>query len=47
MQSRLKLSAACAAMLGMAALVGFSPAQAQDKTFELKLAHWVPPSHPL
>lgn len=24
-----------------------SPAIAQDKTFELKLAHWVPPSHPL
>jgi TRAP-type C4-dicarboxylate transport system substrate-binding protein len=23
------------------------PALAQDKTFELKLAHWVPPSHPL
>ena len=23
------------------------PAQAQDKTFELKLSHWVPPSHPL
>jgi TRAP-type C4-dicarboxylate transport system substrate-binding protein len=22
-------------------------AQAQDKTFELKLSHWVPPSHPL
>src|SRR5262245_16106937 len=23
------------------------PAEAQDKTFELKLSHWVPPSHPL
>ncbi len=23
------------------------PAAAQDKTFDLKLAHWVPPSHPL
>ena len=22
-------------------------AQAQDKTFELKLSHWVPPAHPL
>ena len=22
-------------------------AAAQDKTFELKLSHWVPPSHPL
>jgi len=24
-----------------------APARAQDKTFELKLSHWVPPSHPL
>ena len=23
------------------------PARAQDKTIELKLAHWVPASHPL
>ena len=23
------------------------PAVAQDKPIELKLAHWVPPSHPL
>ena len=23
------------------------PAAAQDKTFDLKLSHWVPPSHPL
>ncbi len=31
-----------------AALLGSAPlALAQDKTFELKLAHWVPPSHPL
>src|SRR5271170_6065684 len=22
-------------------------ASAQDKTFELKMSHWVPPSHPL
>lgn len=35
-------AAALALMLGAA-----SQAQAQDKTFELKLAHWVPPSHPL
>ncbi len=26
---------------------GAGPAAAQDKTFELKLSHWVPPSHPL
>jgi TRAP-type C4-dicarboxylate transport system substrate-binding protein len=29
----------------LAATVG--AASAQDKTFELKIAHWVPPSHPL
>ena len=26
---------------------GATAALAQDKTFELKLSHWVPPSHPL
>ena len=26
---------------------GATGALAQDKTFELKLSHWVPPSHPL
>ena len=26
---------------------GIGAASAQDKTFELKLSHWVPPSHPL
>src|ERR1035438_5405649 len=36
----------CAAAL--AALIGVPTATfAQDKTFELKLSHWVPPSHPL
>jgi len=30
-----------------AALVRLSAAEAQDKTFELRLSHWVPPSHPL
>src|SRR5262249_11129780 len=29
------------------ALLAMPPARAQDKTFELKLSHWVPPSHPL
>ena len=33
------------AALGLA--LSFGPALAQDKTFELKLSHWVPPSHPL
>lgn len=32
----------------LALLVGATPhATAQDKNFDLKLAHWVPPSHPL
>jgi hypothetical protein len=31
--------------LGLALSLG--TASAQDKTFELKLSHWVPPSHPL
>ena len=30
-----------------AAALNAAPAGAQDKTFELKLSHWVPPSHPL
>ena len=34
---------AAAAALSVAASVAF----AQDKTFELKLSHWVPPTHPL
>ena len=33
------------AALGLA--FGLGSASAQDKTFELKLSHWVPPSHPL
>ncbi len=43
MQSRSKIMICAAALL--AATIG--AASAQDKTFELKLAHWVPPSHPL
>jgi len=35
------------AATALALLIGAAPASAQDKTFELKLAHWVPPSHPL
>jgi TRAP-type C4-dicarboxylate transport system substrate-binding protein len=38
-----KLIALCAAL----ALAGPLPAFAQDKTVELKISHWVPPSHPL
>jgi TRAP-type C4-dicarboxylate transport system substrate-binding protein len=33
------------AVLGFA--FGIGAASAQDKTFELKLSHWVPPTHPL
>jgi TRAP-type C4-dicarboxylate transport system substrate-binding protein len=40
--------AAYASALAVAGLIGAAPAAvAQDKTFELKLSHWVPPSHPL
>ena len=39
----------CSAMLTtLALLAGTTPAlHAQEQTFNLKLAHWVPPSHPL
>src|ERR1700752_3548890 len=33
------------AALGLVLTLG--SASAEDKTFELKLSHWVPPSHPL
>ena len=40
--------AACLCAAALAALIGTPTATlAQDKTFELKLSHWVPPSHPL
>jgi TRAP-type C4-dicarboxylate transport system substrate-binding protein len=29
------------------AAIWTAPTEAQDKTFDLKLSHWVPPSHPL
>ena len=32
---------------GLALLLAAAPARAQDKTVELKLSHWVPPTHPL
>ncbi len=42
------LRAAVAVSAVLAAGLGAAPtALAQEKTFELKLAHWVPPSHPL
>src|SRR5450755_2995193 len=39
---------ACLCAAALAALIGApTPTLAQDKTFELKLSHCVPPSHPL
>jgi TRAP-type C4-dicarboxylate transport system substrate-binding protein len=37
----------CSLAVAGALLAFAAPATAQDKTFDLKLAHWVPPSHPL
>jgi TRAP-type C4-dicarboxylate transport system substrate-binding protein len=43
---RKRLATLCSlAALGLA--FGLGSASAEDKTFELKLSHWVPPSHPL
>jgi TRAP-type C4-dicarboxylate transport system substrate-binding protein len=42
-----KTGYACAVALAAAVLGSASLAGAQEKTFELKLSHWVPPSHPL
>jgi TRAP-type C4-dicarboxylate transport system substrate-binding protein len=40
--------AACISAAALATLIGIpTPTLAQEKTFELKLSHWVPPSHPL
>jgi TRAP-type C4-dicarboxylate transport system substrate-binding protein len=39
---------ACVGAAAFTALIGLPNATlAQDKTFELKISHWVPPSHPL
>src|SRR5437868_14029562 len=35
------------ALLAVLLAAAVSPALAQEKTFELKLSHWVPASHPL
>jgi len=34
-------------LIALTLALSFGTASAQDKTFELKLSHWVPPSHPL
>jgi TRAP-type C4-dicarboxylate transport system substrate-binding protein len=44
MKARFTISVCAAAV---AAMIGSGAALAQEKTFELKLSHWVPPSHPL
>ncbi len=44
MKARFTISVCAAAI---AAIIGSGAALAQEKTFELKLSHWVPPSHPL
>jgi len=46
MKNRMRRMQLCGfALFGLA--FGIGTAAAQDKTFELKLSHWVPPSHPL
>src|SRR6478672_9382183 len=44
---RTKASLLAAVGLVLGGALGLGTASAQDKTFELKLSHWVPPSHPL
>ena len=41
------IAAVFASAAGLAALGPAPSALAQDKTIELKLSHWVPPTHPL
>jgi TRAP-type C4-dicarboxylate transport system substrate-binding protein len=43
----LKLCGLAALGLALGLVLSLGTASAQDKTFELKLSHWVPPSHPL
>ena len=45
MKSRTAAALCAAAVAGL--LCGATGAQAQEKTFDLKISHWVPPSHPL
>ena len=40
-------SVALCSLAALGLVLGLGAAQAEDKTFELKLSHWVPPSHPL
>src|SRR3954464_9775064 len=45
--SALCVTASFAASLAASFAVCSTPASAQDKTFDLKISHWVPASHPL
>ncbi len=50
MQSRratLSIATLAASAAAFVIVSGTPAARAQDKTFELKLSHWVPPTHPL
>ena len=42
-----KLGGVAALGLALGLVSGLGTASAQEKTFNLKLSHWVPPSHPL
>ena len=42
-----RFAAGLAAAAAAALLLGLPSAQAAEKTFNLKISHWVPPSHPL
>ncbi len=43
----MRLLRSLTALAALAVLLTVGPVNAQDKQIELKLAHWVPPSHPL
>src|SRR6201998_973518 len=43
----LKLCSLAALGLALGLVLSFGTASAEDKTVELKLSHWVPPTHPL
>jgi TRAP-type C4-dicarboxylate transport system substrate-binding protein len=44
---RIRLCGLAALGLSVGLALGLASASAEDKTFELKLSHWVPPTHPL
>src|SRR5580704_16322756 len=47
MMRRMHPLAICGVATMIALALGTGAASAEDKTFELKLSHWVPPTHPL